>query len=135
MSRIFPSTRLDGRGIPRPRFCRAFATPTRLFIYRRPRVRAYTHAGVAYAFSSSLFSSLSLSPFSLPPCCVTHNEASNRARYAQSRRRLGRLRLEVRRKERKGEKKERKRKASVKEEPARIYGACRRIVYFSPGKS
>lgn len=32
-------------------------------------------------------------------------------------------------------KKEGGRKALVKEEPVRIYGACRRVVYFSPSKS
>jgi len=71
------------------RFRRAFVAPTHLylFIYQR-RVFAHTrtHESRSYMCVTAplLFPP---SPISFPPYYVMHNEASNRARYAQSRRR------------------------------------------------
>lgn len=69
---------------------------TYAFVYRRSCVYAYTRVVFLFPLLLSLsFCLLSPPPLpssSFPLYCVTYNEASNRARYAQSRRRLGRLR-------------------------------------------
>jgi len=97
---------------------RAFAHLRVLFTYRRPSVVGHTHARVAYAYTISRqfsFSSLlrRLSHY------VMHNEATNRARYAQSatpqfRRLLANRRNEGKASRRKNEGKRNLRRASTR---------------------